>query len=320
MKKFLIGILLFSVIVIALFAFPVFCLPNKQFDQSILAAIPDKHTMLEHTAAPRIIFVGGSSVSMGINSQKVSAYFHIPVINDATALWPGLKFMVNDLKPYIRKNDIIVLSPEYNCFDMSNNQCGFEGYEGLIAIVCNIVPQEKNLIDLKQWMHLLAYVPHYAASQVNNEVIHGGNVNTVGLGRHDYNSYGDLYVHWNWAKVPFKAEEKCTGDEKVNADAINFLCDFNQYIHSKQATLFILPPPLQDTSFFNQQYIINKIITQFKERRLPLIASPERYMLEDKYFNDLEYHLTKAGVDRRTDMVIQDLARVIDTAKLHIAE
>lgn len=311
MKKFLIKLLLFCILIIVITAIPLFYIPNRQFNNSILAVLPDKHKMLASAISPKIVFVGGSNVSMSLNSKMVADAYHLPVINNSIALWLGLKFMINDVKPFINKGDIIVLSPEYSCYDESLDKTGFEGYEPLLTVLFEIYPAGEKYIDAKQWLHLLEFVPHYIASAIKYDITDRRNPDLNKSPKKDFNQYGDLYTHWSQAKIPYKTEDQCTGNEKLNPDVIPFLKKFHQYVLSKGATLVILPPPLQSVSYKNQYFIIQKIALALKQNGLPLLADPGRYKFDDKYTNDFSYHLTKVGVDIRTKLVIEDLAKVI---------
>ena len=316
MKKFLTKIAAFTLLTTALFLIPFFYFPNLMYQNSILAELPVKHKMLAQSTSPKIIFIGGSNVSMGLNSEKIADTYHLPVVNTSIALWLGLKFMVNDVKPYIKKGDIVVISGEYNCYDESLNEAGFEGYEALLTVVFNIFPPGKSYIDNKQWIHLAKFIPHYVISAIRYSLLNNDSERlTVESAKKEFNKYGDLYTHWKQPKIPFKPEEKCMGNEKLNPDVIPLLKKFNNYVLSKGATLVLIPPPMQDSSYQNQYYVINKIESQLKNSGLPFIAKTSRYELNDKYFNDLGYHLTKAGVDIRTDLVIEDLSKVITAAK-----
>ena len=316
MKKFLLKIVLFFLLIVAVFAIPLWYLPNIQYENSIMAALPVKHQMLKAATSPKIVFIGGSNLSMGLDSKKIADTFHRPVINNSIALWLGLKYMVNDVKPYINKGDVIVLSAEYNCYDESINKDAYEGYEALLSVLFDIDPQGKSYIDLKQWLHLLPFLPHYIVSEINFWISGRNKPMLMGMaGKKDFNQYGDLYTHWSQPKIPFKPEDKCVGNEIVNPDVIPFLKKFNEYVTAKGAKLVILPPPFQDQSFENRTYIISKIANTLKANDLPLIAQPSRYKFADKYMNDFPYHLTKAGVDIRTGLVIQDLSKVINQQK-----
>lgn len=69
-----------------------------------------------HALPPRIIFVGGSNLAFGLDSQRIKDSLNINVINYGLHAGIGLKYMVDDISTYARKGDIIVFAPEYSHF------------------------------------------------------------------------------------------------------------------------------------------------------------------------------------------------------------
>lgn len=268
--------------------------------------------MLAQSVSPKIVFIGGSNLSMGLDSKKIADTLKMPVVNSSIVIWPGLKFMINTVKPYVKKGDIIVISAEYSCYDNSVNRSGFEGYEALLAMVHDIFPKGRSYIDRKQWIHLAKTLPHYTLISIKHDFSHLTEaVPDEQTFRKQFNVYGDLSYHWTQAKVPFEAEDKLNGTESLNPDVIPFLKAFNKYVTDRGAKLIMMPPPIQDTSFRNQYPIIRKIQTALSENGIPLIADPARYEFADSFCNDHAYHLKRPGIAIRTHKVIEDLKRVI---------
>lgn len=313
MLKFLIKLSAFLVLTTVLFMLPPILLRNITYENSIMAVLPDKHKLLQQTTQPKIIFVGGSNVSMGIDSKLVADSCRMPVVNTAIAIWLGLKFMLNDVKPYVKKGDIVVIAAEYACYDESLDEKGWNGSRELLAILFDIYPRGNAYLDMGQIIHLAKFLPHYTVSEINTSIAGHpkGMFNDMSV-RRSFNGYGDLSAHWQQVKIPFAPEEKCNGREQVNPEAMLFLKDFNGFVKSKGAKLIVLPPTLQAQSFRNQQFIIKKIEAQLKSIDVPFSARPERYIAKDIYCNDSPYHLTRQGVAIRTRLVAEDITKTID--------
>ena len=115
MRLFLLNILLFTVLnamilIIALF------LPNHFIKGSLHFALLDKHEMLVKKEPPRIIFLGGSNISFGIDSKAIQDTFNVNVINMGIDGGYGLKFILNDYIQKMKNGDLVILSPEYHHF------------------------------------------------------------------------------------------------------------------------------------------------------------------------------------------------------------
>lgn len=108
MKKFINNILLIAGILITLIL-AITMLPMEQ--DGYLQAYNKKCQLLEDTPSPRIIFVGGSNLAFGLDSQRIKDSLNINVINYGLHAGIGLKYMIDDISTYARKGDIIVFAP-----------------------------------------------------------------------------------------------------------------------------------------------------------------------------------------------------------------
>jgi hypothetical protein len=94
MKNFLIKISLFSLLLLSVviigFVLPV----TPRASKSLLYAKVKKDNLLKKTNNPRIIFVGGSNLSFGINSKVIKDSLKLNPINTAIHASIGLEKMI----------------------------------------------------------------------------------------------------------------------------------------------------------------------------------------------------------------------------------
>ena len=154
MRRFINKILVFVLLLLVLLSLSLFFIPDVVSKNSLLAALVDKHTLLQKTKSEKIIFIGGSNLSFGLDSKRISNAFNKPVINMGVHAGMGLEYIVNDVKQYINKGDIVVLMPEYENFYTDN----FYGEMELVSVVFDIDPAGKKLLNAKQWQHLFKYI------------------------------------------------------------------------------------------------------------------------------------------------------------------
>ncbi len=312
MKKFLNKILVLLLLTIGVLLFSLFFIPDVVSRTSILAALIDKHEVLKKIKTEKIIFVGGSNVSFGLDSKKIMEKYNRSVINMGLHAGIGLEFIVKDAKQYINKGDIIVLIPEYENFYTDN----FYGEMELIAVLFDIEPQGRKLVDAKQWQHLLKYIPTYSAKKIKNYIptlfrkqTQATEVNIYD--RRSFNEFGDAYIHWALPNQNYLPAKINTGKEKLNIEVVSFIKEFKKYVISKGATVCILPPVIQDQSFNNQVSAIYMINDSLTANNISFFVKPERYKFSSEYFFNSYYHLNKKGVDERTQMIIQDIDKFI---------
>jgi len=312
MKAFLYRVIFFTGLLILVLLFSLFKVKDNVSENNILASLIDKHDLLKSVREEKIVFIGGSNLSFGLNSREVSEAFKKPVINMGIHAGMGLKFIANDIKPFINSGDIVVLVSEYENFYTEN----FYGEMELVSTLFDIYPAGMDFVDGVQWRQLAKYIPVYSAKKMYNSVqsvfkkeIQNSRIDIYH--RRSFNQYGDAYIHWNMADEDFSAGQENTGKEKINAEVIDFLKEFKEYVKSKNAKLLLLPPVIEQRSYKNMQNIINMINLSLKNNSMSFCSEPLTYAYPKDHFFNSYYHLNKKGVDLRTKQVINDLKNCV---------
>lgn len=313
MKEFIKKILAFLFLVVITLSLSLFFVPDIVAQRSLLAAVVDKHGMADAIKTKKIIFIGGSNVSFGLNSEVIQKAFNRPVINMGVHAGMGLKYIACEAKPFIRKGDVVVLVPEYENFYTEN----FYGEMELVQVLFDVDRSGKQYVDAEQWLHLYKYIPTFAAKKIKNYISslwHKEPISEVidVSDRGSFNDFGDAYIHWTLPDQGYMSCRPNTGDEKINQAAISFVSSFKDYVTDLGATFVILPPVIEERSFTNQKKIISGITIELNKKGISFAAQPERYRLPQGLFFNSYYHPNKRGVDLRTSLVVEDLSRIID--------
>ena len=134
MKKFIKKLVILSLLVIiSISAFLIF-LPSDE--SNIYGSLYDKHKYIEESNKKNIIILGGSNILMGIDSElmenKLSEY---NVVNIGINAGIGLRFLINDIKSYIKEGDIVVIGAEYS------NYVGLLNGESALLFLLKQVPE-----------------------------------------------------------------------------------------------------------------------------------------------------------------------------------
>lgn len=346
MKRFVIYTSIFAALAFLLLAAALFVLPNPAAKHNMLGALLDKHELLRKSGSPgtgspgtgsatsgnsspvslvsnspitggsRMVIIGGSNVAYGLDSKRIQDALHIPVVNAGLHASLGMKFYLTDLKPYIREGDIVVVIPEYSQYYSDS----FYGNMELVSVLFDVYRDGMKDIDAKQWLHLMRFIPFYAASKLKISKAPSATAPVGVYDRKAFNGYGDAYVHWSKPGIKFKAAQRAREEDRVNPEAMRFLVDFQKFVEGKNATMLLLPPAYQSTSFVNQKPLIDKIYYSIREHNLPVIATPERYEFPDSVFFDTNYHLIMPGIERRSELLIEDLRRALPGHYLSLGE
>ncbi len=218
-----------------------------------------------------------------------------------------MKYYLNDIKPFIKKGDIVVLAPEYSQFYTKS----FYGNIELVSVLFDVYSPGRTYIDLYQWMHLAEFIPVYAATKLKFWRKLPSLSNPSVYDRKAFNTFGDVSLHWTLPRKHVEPAKPLTGEEGLLDEAITAIQDFKRFTESQSATFVMSPPVYQQSSYDNQAPIIRRIFEEIGKSDIPIIARPEKYRFPDSLFFDTNSHLIKKGVDLRTAMLIDDLRAVV---------
>jgi len=295
---FLFTLLLF---IIACVLLPV--TPNSS--RSFLFAKIAKDSLLKNVPSPRIIFIGGSNLSYGLNSQMIKDSLNLNPINTALAGGIGLIYMLDHTLRYIKNGDKVIVVPEYQQF------FGDAAYGGelLLRTTMDVSPSDITRLRKEQWANICVFFAKYALSKLNLIQYQNKQQNIL-YGKNSFNEFGDVDVHWRMKRIAF--EPYGSIKESINNSVINELVIFSNKLRKKGATLFVGYPGYQDISFELSKEKIVEAKTALINSDLQILGTPERYKIADSLMFNSPYHLLKKGVDYRTRLFIEDFkAKII---------
>jgi hypothetical protein len=296
--------MLFSLLLLLLIIIG-FLLPvTPRASKSLLYAKIQKDSLLKNTDSPRIIFVGGSNLSFGINSQMILDSLHLNPINTAIHASIGLEYMMDNTLNYIKKGDVIILAPEYSHFYGRS----IYGGEELLRTVADINPLDIMDLETEQKKNTSKYLLKYIFSKFKPTEYFGFKESDI-YSVNSFNKYGDVYTHWTMKQQKFSSADTIRSIYN-NPDAIKFIDSFRIELEKKGAKLFITYPSYQASSYDKSINQIKKIEQELLENNFELLGTPERYRIPDAMMFNTSYHLLKKGVDYRTKLLIEDLKKV----------
>jgi hypothetical protein len=305
MRKFLLEVLVFSFILLLLIIVGAFIPPTPRASQSLLFAKNNKDSLLQNVKSPRIIFIGGSNLSFGLDSKKIKDSLDLNPINTAILAPIGLIYMMDSVLPYIKPGDIVVVASEYGQF------CGSRAYgkEALLRTIMDVSPSDLSILKRKQWSNIIAYIPRYSFSKLKLTEyfrIKASEHHSV----NSFNEFGDITSHWKSTRRAFRTRGPVT--LPFNYSVIDELSDFEKKLIEKEAVLYVTYPCYQESSFENSKKHITAVEEEYKKKGFLLLGTPNRYKMPDSLMFDSPYHLIKEGVDYRTQLLIDDLKEALN--------
>ena len=161
MKRFCISSLTFFSCIVALIVLSAFFLPDRSLKRSLLGMQTVKLKRLSEIPGRRIVFVGGSNLSHGLDSPLIENELGLPVVNMGVHAGLGLRYIMWATMDGLHRGDIVVIVPEYAHFGKN-----FYGHGETLAMVCDIIPDHKHLLSTRQWLKLIGSMPRFGASKL----------------------------------------------------------------------------------------------------------------------------------------------------------
>ena len=257
----------------------------------------------------RIILVGGSNVSFGIDAALMQQALGIPVINDGLHAGLGLA-PLRELQSYLQAGDVVIISLEYQLFSSRDIM---EGDPAFLSDWIEYAPERIQYLS-DPWKEAPALYATMLQRKVNREVnryLFGGSlaeVREVFVGT-QYNSNGDFIGHLEQASA---ARRKISFEPyplaPIQEEMIRFLEQFAGAAREKGAEVYFEAPASRRSNCENtgETSLANFFKTLEARSSIPVLTPPEQVCLPDKYFFDTAYHLDGDGRELRTRRLIEN--------------
>jgi hypothetical protein len=307
MHNFLLNIfrfVLFGFVVI----FLIISLPaSPKSSNSLLFISKNKELLLQKKKGQRIIFLGGSNLSFGLNSKILKDSLGLNPVNMGLLASLGLKYMMSQYLKNAKKGDIVVLVPEYQQYlgDFSNGSDG----EELARLVFDVDFKNLFILNTSQRFHVFSKLPKILRSRFSLDEYLWYDFDFI-YSRYVYNNFGDVDGKYLTKKKNFKPYKSLNNDF-INFNLINDIIHFRNSLKFKGIKFYISFPGYQETSYKNSSKKIIQIHSILRYKRFELIGKPEIFKMKEEYMLNSPYHLNKQGVNRRTQLLIKYLKPVL---------
>lgn len=266
-----------------------------------LKANLNKQFLLQRTQSPKIILVGGSNLAFGVDSEEIEKSLKKPVVNMGLHASLGLRFMLEEIKPYLKNGDIVVIVPEYEHF----YETSLDGEGEILMDLFYSNPSVIGLFtSLRQYKNLISAFPYWSVKfQLMN--LTGGEPKGI-YSRYSFNQKGDISLKLDQTATKFINGSKFP--EKPRWDTIRFLNQFENYAQIKGVTLLYSFPPFSSNGYkLNEKQIMFLYQEMKKTLKLKMINQPQDYVFPNDFFYDSDYHINSSGKKIRTKKLINNI-------------
>jgi len=309
MKKFIKKIAIFGVLLIGLsFLFVVFekNIVGSQYSQGYCASLIDKVERLESITEPKIILVGNSNLSFGIDSEMIEQAIGMPVVNLGLHGGLGNAFHEEIAKLGIRQGDIVVVCHT----NYSDDDSMTDSELAWMAVEWN--PELWKIIRKEDYRDMLKAMPIYMLKSTIMWATGTGNQGKDGVySREAFNQYGDVIYSRLENTYEFTATSVVVPE--INNVCIARLNELNEYVKEKGATMVVAGYPIADCEYTPEKDEYRTFQIQLADSlTAPVISDFCDYFIPSQYFYDTNFHLTSEGVKVRTKQLLEDINAYLD--------
>lgn len=313
-----------SILAILLFCltFPATALVPPWFSNvGYFASIADKHRYLAEASSPKLVFIGGSNLAHGLDSERLEKNLGRPVANMGLCVLFELPYLIEEVKDDLHRGDIVVVSPEYAVLEkhpllvspfLLNLPQLHAPCAGWIARAYLTSPiRIMQLVRMMQlwystkWKSFAGLVDNYVRGKYTSEDLCIMEV-SIHHARLSFNKNGDYFGHLNCSWAPLKALVQFP-DFKINKDVQDQLSAFKKWGSGRGVDVVFLPPPIASKDTAGQALAEAQLQQLSAKTGIAVLGRPQRYSFPIEWFCDSSYHLNAHGKTVRTDQAIADL-------------
>ncbi|MDN5203124.1 hypothetical protein QQ008_17170 [Fulvivirgaceae bacterium BMA10] len=307
------NLILFLIVLVVIATIVITLLPTNQ--DHYMFALKDKHERLASISSPKIVIIGGSNTAFGVDSKLIQNRLNRPVANMGLHLDLRINYMINEVKPFLKEGDMVILIPEYSHLFRSPTSGNTKAFHKAVEVY----PSAIKYLDLREQLRysLNTYVS-ILQSKLNSILLNGGIVeseivenNKNVYRRSSYDELGDMIAHLNRSSIGFDKNDDNFNNLKgknINPEFCETINSFKKFADEKAISFLISFPPTPQ-SMFNED-VSKEIYTEFDENiKVPLINTPEDFVYGDSLFFDTRYHLVSSSRESRTLKLISSIQR-----------
>lgn len=282
------------------------------YDNVFVAELGEKYDRLYSINEPKIAVIGGSSVAFGLDSELMSKYTGMEVVNFGLYATLGSKVMLDLSEGAMNEGDIVIFAPELDNQTLSM----YFGAKSMWQVV-DVYPDLWNEIRPADRPAMYNAFEEYKAEKTEY-VTEGYKPNPSGVyNSANFNTYGDINYPrpYNTMGMGYDPNTIFSFDESiVDLEFANYFNAYCQRLEKKGVKVYFSFCPVnelsvsEDTTDDSIRAFEDYIASKFN---CPIISRLSDYLMEWGYFYDTNLHLNDAGIIARTNLLVRDLRAAI---------
>lgn len=253
---------------------------------------------------PSIVLLGGSNVAFGYDSEVIERTTGKPTINAGLQMGLGLKYMIDDCFPRLKRGDILVFSPEYIHFFDDHAY----GEAPLTDVLFLNDFSSASMLNWKQWRTVINNFPNLLHEKLKYAAINASGLPSDPVYKlSGFNKYGDVVAHWTLNDKQYSAKLKPQSLGTVNSEIFEYMKVRLDELRNRGVTVVVYPAVISSTAFENSRADILTTDSIFKQIGYPNACPLSEVVYPDSSFYDTSHHLKHYGAIRHSE----HLAKII---------
>ena len=279
---------------------------NSNYRVEYIGGIQGKIKKLKEAKGQKIVIVGGSNACFGIDTKLMEQELGIPVVNMSLHGGLSVKYMMEQVKPYLLKGDILIMSREPD--GLAGDHC----WNYMVGTEVSLMPTY-NFSEIK----LLTTDRNLFETSVTSFF------NTVKLyvrwypfeKRKEINSVYDSRVFEEDNILPEFLKGSYVDTLKIQrlkrpgkkSLLINGLKEYKEEL-DKRGVVFYMTPSVVVEGYFKETELMPYWKYISNQTQIPLLNEEKTYVFAKSYFLDSPHHTNLGGRELRTESFIQDIS------------
>ncbi len=281
-----------------------------------------KHDLLAMDAPRKIVLVGGSNLSFGIDSNVLTEITGCPVVNMGMNGYFGARFMTEEVKPYLKPGDIVVMAWEYDNYFKT-----VDGASNDLLMVTKANPNTFNYLTTEQKLGVISQYPQVAQQKIvrvigdlhqmtrelrgkmsgEEEAVADPHAFDGGYSGFDPKT-GDLHGHLQSVSLPEPADGADITAVPMDPGVLPLMRAFANEQEARGVNVMVSFTAVMDSYYRKHQPVLDKLDTDLKVNFPKEVeGSVTDYMFAKPLHFDTVYHLNAEGRAIRSQRLAQDI-------------
>lgn len=277
---------------------------NPDYKKEYVAGIISKLEKLKDVEVKKIVIIGGSNASFGVDTDLMERQLGVPVINMALHGGIPVKFIVEQVKPFMDEDDILIFSKEYEGLrDRDWNR--INGTEISKVATYDISNIKVLLSDQTLFETSVSNIFNTIKEYVKLHPIKGRQGVTSVYDSRAFRK-DNLLPEFVTGKYGLEVKQHELKKLDKNSEVLKGLKEYKDYFENK-GVKFYLTPPVIIKEYFEEDKILPFWHFFSDQTGIPMLNWDKKYSFEKEYFFNSHYHPNYIGRELRTKSLIEDL-------------